>query len=72
MHSAQPTPALLIYRWRWRKRLPDRHGQVFRVVCRGALNSCLVKFEDGFRAVTSRNALRRQGDVPVSAQYART
>lgn len=47
------------YRWHWRARLPDRKGQVCRVVCRGAQNSALVEFADGFRAVVSRNALRR-------------
>lgn len=47
------------YRWHWRARLPERRGQVFRVVCRGTLNSALIEFTDGFRAVTSRNALRR-------------
>jgi hypothetical protein len=48
-----------LYRWRWRARLPDRYGQTCRVVARGTLNSCLVEFADGFRAITSRNALRR-------------
>jgi len=43
-----------IYRW-------DRHGrkgQLCIVVARGTMNSCLVKFEDGYTMVTSRNALR--------------
>jgi len=31
-----------------------------RVICRGTMNSALVKFEDGLRHVTSRNALRRE------------
>jgi hypothetical protein len=48
-----------LYLWRWRARLPDRYGQTCRVVARGALNSCLVEFADGFRAITSRNALKR-------------
>lgn len=53
-----------LYRWHWRKRLPDRHGQVFRVLARGALNSCLIEFlSDGWRVVTSRNALRRVKDA---------
>lgn len=25
------------YIWLWKKRLPDRRGQLFRVICRGAL-----------------------------------
>jgi hypothetical protein len=57
-------PDAPLYRWHWRKRLPDRHGQVFRVLCRGALNSCLIEFvSDGWRVVTSRNALRRVKDA---------
>lgn len=50
----------VFYRWHWRARLPERHGELFRVLCRGALNSCLIEFlSDGRRVVTSRNALRR-------------
>jgi hypothetical protein len=41
-------------------RLLDRKGQPFRVICRGTMNSALVEFEDGFKVVTSRNALRRR------------
>lgn len=37
----------------------NRKGHLCRVLCRGKLNSCLVEFEDGYLAVTSRNALRR-------------
>ncbi len=37
-----------------------RKGQLCRVLVRGARNSCLVEFvEDGFKAVTSRNALQK-------------
>ncbi|WP_156910076.1 hypothetical protein [Rubritepida flocculans] len=45
--------------WFWKARLAERRGQRLRVLARGTLNSCLVEFEDGFRAITSRNALRR-------------
>lgn len=48
------------YVWTWKTRLPERRGQFFRVTARGALNSCMVEFEDGERFVTSRNALRRR------------
>ena len=49
-----------LYRWPWRRGLPGRHGQLFRVIVRGGLNSALVEFgDDGARFVTSRNALRR-------------
>ena len=37
-----------------------RKGQFLRVLCRGTMNSALVEFEDGYRAVTSRNALRKR------------
>ena len=40
-----------------------RKGQFFRVICRGTMNSCLIEFEDGFRAVTSRNAIRKREDA---------
>lgn len=45
-----------VYRW-------DRHGrkgQACDVPVRGARNSCLVVFADGFKMVTSRNAIRRE------------
>ena len=45
--------------WRWRCRLPERHGQPCCVLARGALNSILVEFADGWRVVTSRYAVRR-------------
>jgi hypothetical protein len=37
----------------------DRKGRRCRVLARGSMNSALVEFEDGLRAVISRNALRR-------------
>jgi hypothetical protein len=56
---ALPVDSPSLYRWRVRTRLPERFGQACRVLARGALNSCLVEFEDGYRVVTSRNYLRR-------------
>ena len=50
---------MTLYRWHWRARLPERHGQTFVVLARGTLNACLIEFGDGVRFVTSRNALRR-------------
>lgn len=51
--------------WFWRARplhadlTPhDRKGQRCRVVARGAMNSVLVEFHDGWRVVTSRYAVR--------------
>lgn len=49
-----------VYRWAWHTRLPDRHGTTCTVLCRGRMNSALVRFcSDGWLAVVSRNALRR-------------
>ena len=42
-----------IFRW-------DRHGRKGQrcvVLARGTMNSCLVRFEDGYMMVTSRRAL---------------
>lgn len=49
-----------LYRWHWKARLPERRGQLFRVLARGRLNACLIEFvADGWLCVTSRNALRK-------------
>ena len=49
-----------LYRWYWRVRLPERHGQLLRVLIRGRMNSCLIEFvADGKRVITSRNAFRK-------------
>ena len=49
-----------IYAW---KRLDwtGRHykGERCRLLARGKFNSCLLEFEDGFKVITSRNALRK-------------
>jgi hypothetical protein len=45
--------------WYWRSRLPERKGQRCRVLARGTMNSVLVEFEDGYRTVTSRHAVRK-------------
>lgn len=49
------------YVWSWRPswmRPIDRKGQVCRILVRGAMNSALIEFEDGFKVIASRNALR--------------
>ena len=51
----QPKEAPYFYNW---NRM-DRKGQKCWVLVRGKRNSCLVRFEDGFQAVTSRNAIRK-------------
>jgi hypothetical protein len=53
------------YVWRWKKRflrVLDRYGQPCRIVTRGLFNSVLIEFEDGYKAVVSRNGLRRWQD----------
>ena len=47
------------YVWRVKTRLAHRYGCRCRVLVRGAMNSALVEFLDGFQVVTSRNYLRR-------------
>jgi hypothetical protein len=55
-----PENAPYVYVWAWSSRpTPSRKGQRCRVLVRGAMNSALVEFEDGYRCVTSRNGLRR-------------
>lgn len=55
-----------IYRW---NRM-GRKGQHCRVLARGTMNSCWLEFEDGFQAVTSRNALRKLTPPPTTAEPA--
>ena len=46
--------------WRWAARLPERKGQRCRVLVRARrMNSVLVEFEDGYKVVSSRYAVRR-------------
>ena len=51
-----------IYVWGPRGNMPgamSRKGEKCRLLARGAMNSALVEFADGYLAVISRNALRR-------------
>jgi hypothetical protein len=55
---------MYIYSWGPRFCVPglpvlDRKGQRCALLARGAMNSALVEFEDGYLAVISRNALRK-------------
>lgn len=52
-----------VHVWFWRSRLPERKGQVCRIIARGKMNSILVEFEDGYRVVTSRYAVRKMNDA---------
>jgi hypothetical protein len=45
--------------YRWGKYRPEWKGRSCRVLARGKLNSVLIQFENGERAVTSRYAIRR-------------
>jgi len=59
--SRKRTFGVSFFRW-------DRHGrkdQPCVVLARGAMNSCLVKFEDGYTMVTSRNALQRHHEHSI-------
>jgi hypothetical protein len=50
-----------LYLYRWKSKYPrtlDRKGQLCRVLARGRMNSALIEFQDGFRAIVSRNALK--------------
>ncbi len=53
--------------WFWRSRLPERKGQHCRVLARGTMNSALVEFEDGYRVITSRWAVRALKNNPAPA-----
>lgn len=53
--SGHALATLYVFRW---NRL-GRKGQTCKVTARGAMNSCRVEFEDGFRMVTSRNAIMK-------------
>ncbi|MEZ2410489.1 hypothetical protein AB6806_27210 [Bosea sp. RCC_152_1] len=58
--SQQRAPAAIpsiAYVYRWDRQ--GRKGQRCRVFARGTMNSVGLEFEDGFRMVSSGNALRR-------------
>lgn len=52
------------YRYAWDRQ--GRKGQFCKVTARGTMNSRLVEFEDGYKMVTSGNALRKRA-VPSLA-----
>ena len=64
---AMPYPAF-DHAWFWLARLPERKGQRCAVLARGKMNSILVQFQDGFRVITSRNAVRRLKPPTAAAQ----
>lgn len=48
-----------LYIYRWRKYGTHFTGRRCKVLARGKMNSAMVEFENGERAVCSRNALRK-------------
>jgi hypothetical protein len=60
--KTRPDEYPYVYAWGPRGGLPgamSRKGERCRLLTRGAMNSALVEFQDGHRAVVSRNALRK-------------
>lgn len=55
------TDQTYIYRWN----REGRKDQRCRVLVRGKMNSVLVEFDDGFRMVTSRNAVRKGREMAL-------
>ena len=45
------------YVFRWNRL--GRKGKACRLIARGTMNSCLLEFDDGWRMVTSRNAIAK-------------
>ena len=55
-----PTLGAMDYIWFWKKKLGNRKGHPCRVLARGRMNSILVEFEDGYKVITSRYAVRKK------------
>ena len=56
------------YSWFWLSRLKERKGQPCKVLARGKMNSILVEFEDGYKVITSRYAVRRLNEREESVR----
>lgn len=54
-----PNAMKVTHFYRWAKYRPDWKGRACRVLARGRMNSALIEFTDGERAVVSRFAVRR-------------
>lgn len=54
LNVLRPAPT---YIYRWNRQ--GRKGQPCEVTARGTMNSCCVRFEDGYTMITSRNALKK-------------
>lgn len=55
------------YYWRVKTVLPERFGKPCKVNARSRMNSCEVEFDDGFKAITSRNFIRKRAQVQKGA-----
>jgi hypothetical protein len=60
---------MMRYLWRWGTcggkypLLGQRKGQPCRMIARGRMNSCRIRFDDGAEFITSRNGLQRIGNA---------
>lgn len=60
------TSSALPYIYRWNRQ--DRKGQQCEVLARAkVMNSCLVRFADGYTMITSRNALMKNKAIEVKS-----
>ena len=57
--KSKDTPNPFPYQWFWKSRLAERKGLPCKVLARGKMNSILVEFEDGYKVVTWRYAVRK-------------
>jgi hypothetical protein len=48
----------MTHKWYWKAKLGNRKNHLCRILARGKMNSILVEFEDGYRVITSRYAVR--------------
>lgn len=60
MWTINSNPDVMDYVWFWKSKLGSRKGQPCKVIARGKMNSILVEFADGYKAITSRYAVRKQ------------
>ena len=51
---------MTLYYWRVSTRLPERKGELCRMLKRGKMNNALIEFvRDGYKVITSRNYIRK-------------
>jgi len=59
MERLETTHMLTIFPYVYRWNRQDRKGQRCRLIARGKMNSICVEFGDGYRMITSGNAIMR-------------